>query len=125
MTTTTTTTTTRAITQLSYGVQMKFAPKICSKIYWKEGERNNVDTVQSGWLGTVLLGSGAMQVMSALDGECTKNQIGGAALSWAVTIPEYFAQRDDFNGPMLYANGAMCTALTAVLVKAYLDKRDK
>ena len=90
-----------------------------------QGERNNIDTVQSGWLGTVLLGSGALQVMSALDGECTKNQIGGAALAWAVTIPEYFAQRDDFNAPMLYANSAMCTALTAVLVKAYLDKHDK
>jgi len=76
-------------------------------------------------MGTVLLGSGALQVMSALDGECTKNQIGGAALAWGLTIPEYFAQRDDFNGPMLYANGAMCTALTAVLLKAYLDKRDK
>ena len=46
-----------------------------------QGERNNIDTVQSGWLGTVLLGSGALQVMSALDGECTKNQMGGAALA--------------------------------------------
>ncbi|ABO98676.1 predicted protein [Ostreococcus lucimarinus CCE9901] len=110
---------------LSYGVQMKFMPKVASKMYWKEGERNNIDTVQSGWLGTVLLGSGALQVMSALDGECTKNQMGGAALAWAVTLPEYVAQRDDFKGPMLYANTAMATALTAVLVKSYLDKRDK
>ena len=90
-----------------------------------QGERNNIDTVQSGWLGTVLLGSGALQIMSALDGECTKNQMGGAALAWAVTLPEYVAQRDDFKGPMLYANTAMATALTAVLVKSYLDKRDK
>ena len=90
-----------------------------------QGERNNIDTVQSGWLGTVLLGSGALQVMSALDGECTKTQMGGAALAWAVPLPEYVAQRDDFKGPMLYANTAMATALPAVLVKSYLDKRDK
>ena len=94
------------------------------KMYWKEGERNKHDTVQSNWAGTVLLGSSAISIMTALDGEATKNQLAGAAISWGLTLPEFINQREDFNTPMLIANASMCTAMTAVLLKAWMDKKD-
>jgi hypothetical protein len=109
--------------QGSYGVQMKFAPKIFSKLYWKEGERNNIDTVQSDWLGTVLLGTSALQIASALDGECSKNQMIGACASWALTLPEYIRQRDDFKPEMFYLNALCGVALTAVCAKAAMDRK--
>ena len=59
------------------------------KLYWKEGERNKHDTVQSNWAGTVMLGTGAMQIAHALDGEATKNQLAGAAIFWGLSIPEF------------------------------------
>ena len=89
------------------------------KLYWKEGERNKHDTVQSNWAGTVMLGTGAMQIAHALDGEATKNQLAGAAIFWGLSIPEFINQRDDFNTPMLIANASMCTAMGAVLLKAH------
>ena len=94
------------------------------KLYWKEGERNKHDTVQSNWAGTVMLGTGAMQIAHALDGEATKNQLAGAAIFWGLSIPEFINQRDDFNTPMLIANASMCTAMGAVLLKAWMDKKD-
>ena len=112
------------LAQLSYGAQMRFLGKPMGKMYWKEGERNKHDTVQSNWCGTVLLGSSAISIMTALDGEATKNQLAGAALSWGLTLPEFINQREDFNTPMLIANASMCTAMTAVLVKAWMDKKD-
>ena len=113
-----------SLAQLSYGTQMRFLGKHVDKVYWKEGERNKHDTVQSNWCGTVLLGSSAISIMTALDGEATKNQLAGAALSWGLTLPEFINQREDFNTPMLIANASMCTAMTAVLVKAWMDKKD-
>ena len=95
------------------------------KLYWKEGERNKHDTVQANWAGTVLLGTSAISIMTALDGEATKNQLAGAAISWGLTIPEFINQRDDFNTPMLIANASMCTAMGAVLLKAWMDKKDE
>ena len=94
------------------------------KLYWKEGERNKHDTVQSNWAGTVMLGTGAMQIAHALDGEATKNQLAGAAIFWGLSIPEFINQREDFNTPFLIANASMCTAMTAVLLKAWMDKKD-
>ena len=113
-----------SLAQLSYGVQTRFLGKPMGKLYWKEGERNKHDTVQSNWCGTVLLGSSAISIMTALDGEATKNQLAGAAISWGLTLPEFINQRDDFNTPFLIANASMCTAMTAVLVKAWMDKKD-
>ena len=113
-----------SLAQLSYGAQMRLLGKSMGKLYWKEGERNKHDTVQSNWAGTVMLGTGAMQIAHALDGEATKNQLAGAALSWGLTLPEFINQREDFNTPMLIANASMCTAMTAVLVKAWMDKKD-
>ena len=98
--------------------------KSMGKLYWKEGERNKHDTVQSNWAGTVMLGTGAMQIAHALDGEATKNQLAGAAIFWGLSIPEFINQRDDFNTPMLIANASMCTAMGAVLLKAWMDKKD-
>ena len=113
-----------SLAQLSYGVQTRFLGKSMGKMYWKEGERNKHDTVQSNWAGTVMLGTGAMQIAHALDGEATKNQLAGAAIFWGLSIPEFINQREDFNTPMLIANASMCTAMTAVLVKAWMDKKD-
>ena len=113
-----------SLAQLSYGVQTRFLGKSMGKLYWKEGERNKHDTVQSNWAGTVMLGTGAMQIAHALDGEATKNQLAGAAIFWGLSIPEFINQRDDFNTPMLIANASMCTAMTAVLLKAWMDKKD-
>ena len=113
-----------SLAQLSYGVQTRFLGKSMGKMYWKEGERNKHDTVQSNWAGTVMLGTGAMQIAHALDGEATKNQLAGAALSWGLTLPEFINQREDFNTPMLIANASMCTAMGAVLLKAWMDKKD-
>ena len=113
-----------SLAQLSYGVQTRFLGKSMGKMYWKEGERNKHDTVQSNWAGTVMLGTGAMQIAHALDGEATKNQLAGAAIFWGLTLPEFINQREDFNTPMLIANASMCTAMTAVLVKAWMDKKD-
>ena len=90
-----------SLAQLSYGAQMRFLGKPIGKLYWKEGERNKHDTVQSNWAGTVMLGTGAMQIAHALDGEATKNQLAGAAISWGLTLPEFINQREDFNTPML------------------------
>ena len=103
---------------------MRFLGKPMGKLYWKEGERNKHDTVQSNWAGTVLLGSSAISIMTALDGEATKNQLAGAAISWGLTLPEFINQREDFNTPFLIANASMCTAMTAVLLKAWMDKKD-
>ena len=108
--------------QLGYGTQMRFAGKTFSNMYWKEGERNKADTVQANWLGTVLLGTSAIQLCAALDGECSKNQLAGAALCWALTLPEYVNQRDEFHTPMFFANAGIGAAMTAVLVKAWMDK---
>ena len=113
-----------SLAQLSYGVQTRFLGKSMGKMYWKEGERNKHDTVQSNWAGTVMLGTGAMQIAHALDGEATKNQLAGAAISWGLTLPEFINQREDFNKPMLIANASMCTAMGAVLLKAWMDKKD-
>ncbi len=113
-----------SLAQLSYGVQTRFLGKSMGKLYWKEGERNKHDTVQSNWAGTVMLGTGAMQIAHALDGEATKNQLAGAAIFWGLSIPEFINQRDDFNTPMLIANASMCTAMGAVLLKAWMDKKD-
>ena len=113
-----------SLAQLSYGVQTRFLGKSMGKMYWKEGERNKHDTVQSNWAGTVMLGTGAMQIAHALDGEATKNQLAGAAISWGLTLPEFINQREDFNTPMLIANASMCTAMGAVLLKAWMDKKD-
>ena len=113
-----------SLAQLSYVVQTRFLGKSMGKMYWKEGERNKHDTVQSNWAGTVMLGTGAMQIAHALDGEATKNQLAGAAIFWGLSIPEFINQREDFNTPMLIANASMCTAMTAVLVKAWMDKKD-
>ena len=113
-----------SLAQLSYGVQTRFLGKPMGKLYWKEGERNKHDTVQSNWAGTVMLGTGAMQIAHALDGEATKNQLAGAAIFWGLSIPEFINQRDDFNTPMLIANASMCTAMGAVLLKAWMDKKD-
>ena len=113
-----------SLAQLSYGVQTRFLGKSMGKMYWKEGERNKHDTVQSNWAGTVLLGTGAMQIAHALDGEATKNQLAGAAIFWGLSIPEFINQREDFNKPMLIANASMCTAMGAVLLKAWMDKKD-
>ena len=113
-----------SLAQLSYGVQTRFLGKSMGKVYWKEGERNKHDTVQSNWAGTVMLGTGAMQIAHALDGEATKNQLAGAAIFWGLSIPEFINQRDDFNTPMLIANASMCTAMGAVLLKAWMDKKD-
>ena len=113
-----------SLAQLSYGVQTRFLGKSMGKMYWKEGERNKHDTVQSNWAGTVMLGTGAMQIAHALDGEATKNQLAGAAIFWGLSIPEFINQRDDFNTPMLIANASMCTAMGAVLLKAWMDKKD-
>ena len=113
-----------SLAQLSYGVQTRFLGKSMGKLYWKEGERNKHDTVQSNWAGTVMLGTGAMQIAHALDGEATKNQLAGAAISWGLTLPEFINQREDFNTPFLIANASMCTAMTAVLLKAWMDKKD-
>ena len=112
------------LAQLSYGAQMRFLGKPIGKMYWKEGERNKHDTVQSNWAGTVMLGTGAMQIAHALDGEATKNQLAGAAIFWGLSIPEFINQREDFNKPMLIANASMCTAMGAVLLKAWMDKKD-
>ena len=112
------------LAQLSYGAQMRFLGKPIGKMYWKEGERNKHDTVQSNWAGTVMLGTGAMQIAHALDGEATKNQLAGAAIFWGLSIPEFINQREDFNTPMLIANASMCTAMGAVLLKAWMDKKD-
>ena len=103
---------------------MRFLGKHVDKVYWKEGERNKHDTVQSNWAGTVMLGTGAMQIAHALDGEATKNQLAGAAIFWGLSIPEFINQREDFNKPMLIANASMCTAMGAVLLKAWMDKKD-
>ena len=103
---------------------MRFLGKPIGKVYWKEGERNKHDTVQSNWCGTVLLGSSAISIMTALDGEATKNQLAGAAISWGLTLPEFINQREDFNTPFLIANASMCTAMGAVLLKAWMDKKD-
>ena len=105
-------------------MQTRFLGKATSKLYWKEGERNKHDTVQANWAGTVMLGSSAISIMTALDGEATKSQLAGAAISWGLTIPEFINQRDDFNTPMLIANASMCTAMGAVLLKAWMDKKD-
>jgi len=113
-----------SLAQLSYGVQTRFLGKSMGKMYWKEGERNKHDTVQSNWAGTVMLGTGAMQIAHALDGEATKNQLAGAAIFWGLSIPEFINQREDFNTPMLIANASMCTAMGAVLLKAWMDKKD-
>ena len=113
-----------SLAQLSYGVQTRFLGKSMGKLYWKEGERNKHDTVQSNWAGTVMLGSSAISIMTALDGEATKNQLAGAAIFWGLSIPEFINQRDDFNTPMLIANASMCTAMGAVLLKAWMDKKD-
>ena len=113
-----------SLAQLSYGVQTRFLGKSMGKLYWKEGERNKHDTVQSNWAGTVMLGTGAMQIAHALDGEATKNQLAGAAIFWGLSIPEFINQREDFNKPMLIANASMCTAMGAVLLKAWMDKKD-
>ena len=113
-----------SLAQLSYGVQTRFLGKSMGKMYWKEGERNKHDTVQSNWAGTVMLGTGAMQIAHALDGEATKNQLAGAAIFWGLSIPEFINQREDFNKPMLIANASMCTAMGAVLLKAWMDKKD-
>ena len=113
-----------SLAQLSYGVQTRFLGKSMGKLYWKEGERNKHDTVQSNWAGTVMLGTGAMQIAHALDGEATKNQLAGAAIFWGLSIPEFINQREDFNTPMLIANASMCTAMGAVLLKAWMDKKD-
>ena len=113
-----------SLAQLSYGVQTRFLGKPMGKLYWKEGERNKHDTVQSNWAGTVMFGTGAMQIAHALDGEATKNQLAGAAIFWGLSIPEFINQRDDFNTPMLIANASMCTAMGAVLLKAWMDKKD-
>ena len=113
-----------SLAQLSYGTQMRFLGKHVDKVYWKEGERNKHDTVQSNWAGTVMLGTGAMQIAHALDGEATKNQLAGAAIFWGLSIPEFINQREDFNKPMLIANASMCTAMGAVLLKAWMDKKD-
>ena len=113
-----------SLAQLSYGVQTRFLGKSMGKLYWKEGERNKHDTVQSNWAGTVMLGTGAMQIAHALDGEATKNQLAGAAIFWGLSIPEFINQREDFNKPMLIANASMCTSMGAVLLKAWLDKKD-
>ena len=113
-----------SLAQLSYGAQMRFLGKPIGKVYWKEGERNKHDTVQSNWAGTVMLGTGAMQIAHALDGEATKNQLAGAAIFWGLSIPEFINQREDFNTPMLIANASMCTAMGAVLLKAWMDKKD-
>ena len=113
-----------SLAQLSYGVQTRFLGKSMGKVYWKEGERNKHDTVQSNWAGTVMLGTGAMQIAHALDGEATKNQLAGAAIFWGLSIPEFINQREDFNKPMLIANASMCTAMGAVLLKAWMDKKD-
>ena len=113
-----------SLARLSYGVQTRFLGKSMGKLYWKEGERNKHDTVQSNWAGTVMLGTGAMQIAHALDGEATKNQLAGAAIFWGLSIPEFINQRDDFNTPMLIANASMCTAMGAVLLKAWMDKKD-
>ena len=113
-----------SLAQLSYGVQTRFLGKSMGKLYWKEGERNKHDTVQSNWAGTVMLGTGAMQIAHALDGEATKNQLAGAAIFWGLSIPEFINQREDFNTPMLIANASLCTAMTAVLLKAWMDKKD-
>ena len=113
-----------SLAQLSYGVQTRFLGKSTSKLYWKEGERNKHDTVQSNWAGTVMLGTGAMQIAHALDGEATKNQLAGAAIFWGLSIPEFINQKDDFNKPLLIANASMCTAMGAVLLKAWMDKKD-
>ena len=110
-----------SLAQLSYGAQMRFLGKPIGKLYWKEGERNKHDTVQSNWAGTVMLGTGAMQIAHALDGEATKNQLAGAAIFWGLSIPEFINQREDFNTPMLIANASMCTAMGAVLLKAWMD----
>lgn len=80
--------------QLSYGAQMRFLGKPISKLYWKEGERNKHDTVQANWMGQILLGTGAIQIASALDGEATKNQLAGAAIFWGLSIPEFINQRE-------------------------------
>ncbi len=106
-------------------MQTRFLGKSTSKLYWKEGERNKHDTVQANWAGTVLLGTSAISIMTALDGEATKNQLAGAAIFWGLTIPEFINQRDDFNTPMLIANASMCTAMGAVLLKAWMDKKDE
>jgi hypothetical protein len=103
---------------------MRFLGKPVSKLYWKEGERNKHDTVQANWMGQVMLGTGALQLACALDGEVTKNQLAGAAISWGLAIPEFVNQKDDFNTPWLIANASVCTALTAALVKAWMDKKD-
>ena len=113
-----------SLAQLSYGVQTRFLGKSMGKMYWKEGERNKHDTVQSNWAGTVMLGTGAMQIAHALDGEATKNQLAGAAIFWGLSIPEFINQREDFNKQMLIANASMCTAMGAVLLKAWMDKKD-
>ena len=113
-----------SLAQLSYGVQTRFLGKSMGKLYWKEGERNKHDTVQSNWAGTVMLGTGAMQIAHALDGGATKNQLAGAAIFWGLCIPEFINQREDFNTPMLIANASMCTAMGAVLLKAWMDKKD-
>ena len=113
-----------SLAQLSYGVQTRFLGKSMGKMYWKEGERNKHDTVQSNWAGTVMLGTGAMQIAHALDGEATKNQLAGAAIFWGLSIPEFINQKDDFNKPLLIANASMCTAMGAVILKAWMDKKD-
>lgn len=103
---------------------MRFLGKPVSKLYWKEGERNKHDTVQANWMGQVMLGTGALQLAGALDGEVTKNQLAGAAIFWGLAIPEFVNQKDDFNTPWLIANASVCTAMTAALVKAWMDKKD-
>ena len=69
-----------SLAQLSYGVQTRFLGKSMGKLYWKEGERNKHDTVQSNWCGTVLLGSSAISIMTALDGEATVAELSDGAI---------------------------------------------